>query len=730
MSTRRVVVLVSVVVMGLTARQVAVWACEGTFIPNCFQSAWLAKFPPATVVMPASGPISVPVGVLPFVTWNTSAACATPSGATLSITLTCTPVGGGAAVTVGPTTFPAATPTAPGAQPIPGGTVTMTIPASTLTAGTPYVCAVTGTYTVVFSGGIGAGSIVGAGDTEVCIVPPSPQDATKPVVNVRHLPGDPNRPFLICRRGDQGNNYYLVENNDPSRTLTLNFSTRTNQVARMPSGTDESDNPLDPNSADTTLFAISNPKAGTDNFPQKIAEETDGPLIDQPDPSEVSDREVESTVTLAPNEMTIICVAIRSHGMCADGSCSEVLTKVEGTFDDGTPALGCAGTALLVGDTPAKSPLCDVIDRLRVADDLDVQWSAGEFDGEHQLSTFAPGNLSPLQGGPGTQTTGATLRELFSITEFTDTEQDYLRAEKAPESFRFGVKAFPQSLNFTQQTLNYEVINLPSGGFSVRLPLIYDAQGASNKFNITVDVGADTVRVADETSNEALHEGSFSGLAEEAPTDLIVDSSSYREITCSGVPDGPVIRPNPGTFAFLLAGATPEVSLTKTFKVIDARDGSEVEWTATSDSPAVQVVNGSGAAGVDVILLFDPNDIALAPDTTIAHITVDSPGSLNGPIIVPVALRKLADFQIIKDDDDRDGDGISDDEDNCPDVANPAQLDSDFDGIGDICDPNPMCATCGPLGIVGYLGFISLYGSALTIRRMRRPQTLKRTSAN
>jgi MYXO-CTERM domain-containing protein len=36
--------------------------------------------------------------------------------------------------------------------------------------------------------------------------------------------------------------------------------------------------------------------------------------------------------------------------------------------------------------------------------------------------------------------------------------------------------------------------------------------------------------------------------------------------------------------------------------------------------------------------------------------------------------------------DDRDGDGIPDDTDNCPDAPNPGQLDSDGDGMGNLCD--------------------------------------------
>ena len=37
-------------------------------------------------------------------------------------------------------------------------------------------------------------------------------------------------------------------------------------------------------------------------------------------------------------------------------------------------------------------------------------------------------------------------------------------------------------------------------------------------------------------------------------------------------------------------------------------------------------------------------------------------------------------------DGDSDGDGVPDDEDNCPDVPNPDQADGDGDGIGDLCD--------------------------------------------
>jgi len=37
---------------------------------------------------------------------------------------------------------------------------------------------------------------------------------------------------------------------------------------------------------------------------------------------------------------------------------------------------------------------------------------------------------------------------------------------------------------------------------------------------------------------------------------------------------------------------------------------------------------------------------------------------------------------------DRDGDGICDHLDNCPECANPSQADFDLDGLGDACDPD------------------------------------------
>lgn len=58
-------------------------------------------------------------------------------------------------------------------------------------------------------------------------------------------------------------------------------------------------------------------------------------------------------------------------------------------------------------------------------------------------------------------------------------------------------------------------------------------------------------------------------------------------------------------------------------------------------------------------------------------------------------------------DEDRDGDGIPNDEDNCPDHPNPDQFDPDMDGFGEVCDPD------GELLTVAYHGVTRPWGVAV-----------------
>lgn len=67
-------------------------------------------------------------------------------------------------------------------------------------------------------------------------------------------------------------------------------------------------------------------------------------------------------------------------------------------------------------------------------------------------------------------------------------------------------------------------------------------------------------------------------------------------------------------------------------------------------------------------------------------------------------------------DTDRDGDGVFDSEDNCPDDYNPDQEDLDEDGLGDICDPEPAV----PIPEFTTIGIIAILAGTLMVGLFRR----------
>jgi MYXO-CTERM domain-containing protein len=77
---------------------------------------------------------------------------------------------------------------------------------------------------------------------------------------------------------------------------------------------------------------------------------------------------------------------------------------------------------------------------------------------------------------------------------------------------------------------------------------------------------------------------------------------------------------------------------------------------------------------------------------------------------------------------DSDGDGVGDDDDNCPDVDNPGQADEDGDGIGNACDDvdepddgdgGGCCSVGGRDRATGWLFLAGVVGLALRRRRRR-----------
>ncbi len=629
-----VIAIALLTIAGLTPQKS--WACTGTFRPNCGQTAWLAKFVTSSIVLPGTGAdITVPIGVLPYALWNPASPCAQPNTGALELTLTCTAVGGGAAIVIGPKSVPTGVPSAPGPQPVltgaggtpvVGGPFVFPISGGTLPVGTSYSCLIEGTYSVGFGIGTGSSLITGVGDTEVCIVEEAPGAPGIPRFDFRLIDtGD--GPFSVVRRGDQAYNSYLAANNDPNESLDLTINSTTNQVARFPSGPDP----------DNTLFALSHPAAGTDNFAESLLRGfPPGGLLPLPDPvapnSGLSFKRV-----LGPHGLRITTIVTRPHGMCADGSCSEALVKATGMYGNGDLILGCAGTAIVVDDVLAKSHQCEITDTLQTADTVDSFWSRATFDNDEHMATNHAGNLDPeTYGFSATQTTGSILADEFNIIGSPPTATDYLRTEHAPNMVNWSMDGFDQAAEFALQHMDVYINNLSSPEFTIRVPLIAKDGEASN-LRINLDASNDHVTVIDSLTDQTLYDGYLPDLVNSPPAGISIQNETYREITKAGPSPKPLLGTIPLSHTSLHAPTDPPDSMNA--NVLDPRNNQPLAWNASSDNNLVTLSKASGNAGEDIIVNYDPATIAASPEITIALVEVANAQALNSPVFLPIALR-------------------------------------------------------------------------------------------
>ena len=103
-------------------------------------------------------------------------------------------------------------------------------------------------------------------------------------------------------------------------------------------------------------------------------------------------------------------------------------------------------------------------------------------------------------------------------------------------------------------------------------------------------------------------------------------------------------------------------------------DGLPVDTTVDYDPSNVITINQDGTLGIT--LNIDEN-----ADTKTYPLTINA---------VSTTQNKTAGLLLEVTSDDVDNDGIKNDVDNCPETANPNQSDLDGDGIGDVCDSNPL----------------------------------------
>ena len=138
-------------------------------------------------------------------------------------------------------------------------------------------------------------------------------------------------------------------------------------------------------------------------------------------------------------------------------------------------------------------------------------------------------------------------------------------------------------------------------------------------------------------------------------------------------------------------------------------------FNAVREGARYGVVNPTDMAGIvsrvrEKIVLVDPAAVAVTvgydegPDTEVftsttqvkvGHrvvVSLDYDLPTITPVIQPIVSRLHVETEAARTittlgrNGDRDGDGVLDFEDNCPDAVNPDQADADGDGIGDVCD--------------------------------------------
>jgi hypothetical protein len=135
------------------------------------------------------------------------------------------------------------------------------------------------------------------------------------------------------------------------------------------------------------------------------------------------------------------------------------------------------------------------------------------------------------------------------------------------------------------------------------------------------------------------------------------------------------VDPTPASYTWVVDTTAPDTTITSSPPAVTSSTSATFTFTS-NESPVTFECSLNGADFEPCDASYTLTDLALGEYTLLVQAT-DAAGNVD-----PTPARH--EWEVVRAD--RDGDGIPDDEDNCPDVANADQADLDEDGVGDACD--------------------------------------------
>ncbi len=418
LAASRLVVSVAIISVVTPTRDAS--ACGGTLtlVPPavvCTKTLVMSKASPFTFIVPPAGPLTITIPVTVFCRSGPAPGAVCPAPATpVSATATLSMAGPLPAlplVATGAVSTAAGTMPLPGCNATPGGLSTGPFPV-TMTVIPPILAGaylVFGSVSVTFSDGM---TLTAFGDMVVCLVEESPDIPGQPRLDIALLTPD----VQFVAPGDQAGIGYLVTNNDLTNSVNLTLLATSKQVAFTPQV--DPPPPVGQIPEDMGVYAVAN--ANGDDFVIEFVDQDPGECIALP-PHPHNQVPITQPLVLAPGQSQIVTVGMRPWGQCGGGSCSETTLQAFGTYSNGDPAVGCAGSALWVDtNLPTENWGFEVNDcngdgeydaveiitgqsaddnANGVPDECECPWDCGDQDGNVGIVDFLA--LLAQWGGPG-----------------------------------------------------------------------------------------------------------------------------------------------------------------------------------------------------------------------------------------------------------------------------------------------------------------------------------------